>query len=68
VRAAPRETCLFWPTVGAMAHDITVSLTLSDNGDAAQLVGEVAAGKRASVDLEGTDRRSGTPVTVRVYP
>ncbi|WP_158498031.1 hypothetical protein [Mycolicibacterium austroafricanum] len=51
-----------------MAHDITVRLTLSDNGDVAQLVGEVAAGKRASVDLEGTDRRSGTPVTVRVYP
>lgn len=51
-----------------MAHDITVNLALSDNGDVAQLVGEVAAGRRESVELEGTDRQSGTPVTVRVYP
>lgn len=53
-----------------MAHDITVSLSLSDNGNVnvAQLVGQVAAGRLASVDLEATDRRSGTPVTVRVYP
>lgn len=51
-----------------MAHDITVSLSLSDNGDVAQLVGDVAVGRRESVDLEAADRRSGTPVTFRVYP
>lgn len=51
-----------------MAHEIIVNLTLSDNGDAAAMIGDVAAGRRESVDLEAADRRSGTPVTVRVYP
>lgn len=44
-----------------------ITVSLYGNEDVAHLIAEVAAGQRESVDLEGTDRRSGTPVTVRVY-
>lgn len=49
-----------------MANDIVTTVSLSDNPDAAQLIADVAAGRRESVDLEASDRRSGAPVTVRV--
>lgn len=53
--------------MAGMAHDIITMLPIpeGDNG-IAEAIAAVVRGDREHLDLEGHDRRSGTPVTVRI--
>ncbi|MFA5712336.1 hypothetical protein [Mycolicibacterium sp.] len=49
-----------------MAQDIIVNITFYPGDPALADLAAVADGDIESIDLEGVDRRTGTPVTVRV--
>jgi hypothetical protein len=50
-----------------MSDKIITTVFLSENGnECVARIREVAEGDRDCVELEGVDRRSGTPVTVRI--
>jgi len=52
--------------VRTMAQDIIVNITFYPGDPALADLAAVADGDIESIDLEGVDRRTGTPVTVRV--